>query len=194
MNYFIDCGTHYFQGLKSFNEIYNFDENWKIFSFEANPLIYNKSKEYYPQLQNLYHINKAVWINEDGIEINIDHQEPLTQGSNILKNPPTKDILWGTVYNWSSQIKVETINFSNFLKQIKNEDPKCDIVIKMDIEGAEFEVLKQIIEDESYKFINSIFIEFHERFFIESVKEYEEKKNKIITFLKDKNINVYEWE
>ena len=36
MKYFIDCGGHHGEGLKSFIEMYNIDKTWEIYSFEPN--------------------------------------------------------------------------------------------------------------------------------------------------------------
>ena len=60
---------------------------------------------------------------------------------------------------WDNKITVPCFDFSTWLKNnVKQEDY---VLCKIDIEGAEFEVLKKCIMDDTLKLINQIDIEFH---------------------------------
>ncbi len=60
---------------------------------------------------------------------------------------------------WENKIKVPSFDFSNWLgKNIQDGDY---VLCKIDIEGAEFEVLKKCIKDDTLKLITEIHIEFH---------------------------------
>lgn len=174
MKLFLDCGTHLFQGLSQFNEKFSFDENWEIFSFEANPYVYSMSLRDRPAYKNLYHLNKAVSTEDGFIEVNIDKNNIISQGTNILKNPPSVD---GVVtFNWFKQIKVECIDLVKFIDQRMFD--YC--VVKLDVEGAEFEILEKLISTNVVSKIDELYVEFHERFFKEELEKYTEKR-KILT-------------
>jgi FkbM family methyltransferase len=202
MNIFIDCGTHLFQGFKEFAEKYKIDGEWKCFCFEANPFTYEKSKDIFTELTNsgynIVHFNKAVYNNEGNIRINCSRDDSgpysdghFSQASNILKDPPDYDSTYHYGFNYNEEeIVVETIDFSKFLKENTTEEDF--VVVKMDIEGAEFEVLPSIIDEESYKLINDFYCEFHERFF-EPKSRYKSLKQEYINIFKNSNILFEEW-
>lgn len=60
---------------------------------------------------------------------------------------------------WNNKITVPCFDFSLWLKNTVKE--KDYVLCKIDIEGAEFEVLKKCIIDNTLKLINEIHIEFH---------------------------------
>ena len=71
---------------------------------------------------------------------------------------------------------VKCINFSNFLKSF-NDDTY--IVLKLDVEGAEYDILEHLIYEGTITKINELYVEFHDNFFNinsntlkEKIKEY----------------------
>jgi FkbM family methyltransferase len=195
---FVDCGTHLFQGFCNFAEKYNIDDSWECYSFEANPNTFQMSHDNYITLigdknLNLSHYNKAI-SNKDGkIKVNCskDSLGYVSQGSNTLVNPPTYDKQWKNSFDYINEdIYVESIDFSKFLKSICQPDDF--VLVKMDIEGSEFDVIDSLIETGAYKLIDEFYCEFHERFF-EPQKEYEEKKEYFKKFFVENNIKIEEW-
>lgn len=187
MNCLIDCGTHYFQGLNKLNSIYHFNDNWTIYSFEANPQTFEESLKYKPQFNNLFHINKAVSTKNGIVTINCDTN--CGQGSNILDSPPTKDILYGNNFTYYST-KIESIDLCNFIGHINADQ----LILKLDIEGEEFNILSKIIETNAYKKISVLYIEFHERFFPDKIDKMIEQKNYYVNFLQNKGVNIIFWD
>lgn len=179
---FFDCGSHLFQGFDSFVSICNIDENWECYSFEANPITYELSKSKYESLLNqgfkINHYNYAVLDKDDYVDVNCtiahDYDGSVTgsytgQGSNVLSNPPQG---WNFTYD-ESKYKVKTIDFSKFLKE--NATPDDYVVVKMDIEGSEFPVIDKLILDNMMKYINVLYVEYHEKFF-DDINFYSTKK------------------
>jgi FkbM family methyltransferase len=60
---------------------------------------------------------------------------------------------------------VKAINFSEFLFSFDKDDY---LVIKLDIEGAEYEVIESILDSGAISRINELFIEWHDHFFTKS--------------------------
>jgi FkbM family methyltransferase len=186
MNVFIDCGTHCGQGLRHFIDRFKIDKSWSVHTFEANPVTYKIYVENHHQ-QNDYvmHYNVAL-SNFDGFTtINIETppgEGDTGQASSIVSlekwNP------WGGELrkNFINSAKVPCWSLSRFIKENFTKEDK--IVIKMDIEGSEYDVLEQMIEDGTIEWVDHISVEYHSRFFInaEEIIEREKKiKSKIKT-------------
>lgn len=171
MKLFIDCGTNLGQGLKHFNNKFNLFNNpeFDIYTFEPNPYIQLDSM--FNNIKNLIKINKAVWIDEEPIkfickgkkdfELRKKYNEERFQGggSQIECTKKQYDIPEHVEVDY---INVEAINFSNFLKN--NSNKYSEIIVKMDIEGAEFQIIDHLIENDTLKLITELFIETHGRF------------------------------
>lgn len=207
MKIFIDGGTNNFQGLSSFHERLNFDKNWKIYCFEANPETYQRATKRVPHwLKNLdfQFFNQAI-ANVDGVvKINCASSDDScmhyydgvlwkncalrmfgkirrllnisphrNQGSNILENPPEND--GDHIFRYKSQ-EIEAVRLSNFVEKILEAEKPEKIIIKLDIEGAEFSVLDDLFASPVVSKIAELNVEFHERFFKGQEDEYKQKK------------------
>jgi FkbM family methyltransferase len=187
MKYLIDCGTHFFEGLKKLNDIYSFDDTWTIYSFEANPITFSKSHSYKPIYNNLIHINAAVSIKDGYKIINCECSEDgCGEGSNILEFPPQKDTLYGHIFKYN-KLETRTYDLSSFILNLSDID---FLVLKMDIEGEEYSILPQLLNSNIK--INDIYIEFHERFF-KDIEYYNNLNSSLISQLKNNGTKVIVW-
>jgi len=192
---FLDCGTHMFQGLSQFIEKFNIDTTWEIHCFESNPIVYKKSQDIREKFEkngfNINHYNLAVSDTNGVVKVNCAYSfegDYVHLGSNILKSPPTIDIKYNDAFKYKDDdIQVQAIKFSDKLKDICSEEDV--VILKLDIEGSEFAVLDDIIESETYKLLDEIYIEFHERFF-ENIELYQGKIQDYREFFKNKGIKV----
>jgi FkbM family methyltransferase len=192
MNHFIDCGTNLFDGLKSLDRVYHFNDNWRIDCFEANPLIYQEAiRVTEPSfLKRVNFHNQAVWKKDDFVEVNINEDVPMDNGSNILTTPPERDTAYNRKFNWKEKIRVPSVSLSRIILESKAQL----IVVKMDIEGAEFEVLQHLIQENSLKKIDHLYIEFHERFFIHEIDRYRRLKNDLLQHIRTQVKHFGDWE
>ena len=73
--------------------------------------------------------------------------------------------------DFKNRIKVKSINFAEFLNNFPQND---DIVVKMDIEGAEFRVLRHLIKTGAISRISAIDVEWHDfgNFRLRILKKY----------------------
>jgi len=142
MNIYIDCG-----GWKgdTIEEYYN--KNFLVIVFEPNST-YNC---YYESF-NIVPLNKAVWIYDGEIDFYIGTNYS-GLGSTLFKDKITSNI------KDVKPIKVPCIDFSKWILDNFNKDDR--IILKMNIEGAEYPVLNKMIEDGSIKYINKLIISFH---------------------------------
>jgi FkbM family methyltransferase len=180
MKYFIDCGSHFFQGLKDFDKMYKFDSKWTVFSFEANPVTYSLSKKSMPTNTGyqLFHENKAIWKDNSGAIVHCEGEKSDGCSSTIIKDPPAYDKAWGSKHQWTNSVKIPSVRLVDILQRVKPDSEK--VVVKLDIEGAEFDVLHDVIQSNSLHLIDDLCVEFHERFFMEKEQEYADIKSSLI--------------
>jgi FkbM family methyltransferase len=125
-------------------DIYS-SHRWEIFAIEANPYIIDKI----PKAKDTVILNKAIWIKNDKIKFFFSPQED-NYGSVYEKNYGEKAAL---------PIFIESIDFGKWLQ--KNFTIHDHIMVSLDIEGAEYEVLNKMIMDQTIKYIDGLFVEFH---------------------------------
>jgi FkbM family methyltransferase len=183
-NVFLDCGTHLCQGLLEFYENKIIDSSYKIYTFEANQITYGYAFHRTKQIPlDITIYNAAVWVENGFILFSQEMQgdnNPIGQGSSIVgigfehKNLlPPQPIL--------------SIDFSKFIEMLPEDS---NIICKMDIEGAEFSVLRHLINEGTINRLNKIYVEFHERFMKDESKE---SKLELIEMIKNLNIEIHEW-
>ncbi|WP_028982322.1 FkbM family methyltransferase [Sporocytophaga myxococcoides] len=130
-----DCGANIGTSCLYFSSLYPAS---KIIAFEADPNIASilKSNLDKNNIKNVDILNKAVWIDNNGIEFSIEGAD----GASIFGN--------------GKKVKVESVRLRDLLLQT----PKIDM-LKMDIEGAESAVLKDC--SDALTNVENIFIEYH---------------------------------
>lgn len=122
-------------------KIYGFEPNYK-FKPAWDDVIARQSQH----VKSIEFIPKAAWIDNDGIILS-EYENPT--GSSVMD--AKKDWDKGT------KRKVPSIDFSDWLLQFAGEE----IYIKIDIEGAEYPLLRKMIEDGTDLLCDLIFIEWH---------------------------------
>lgn len=139
---FINLGSQNFEtSTKWFKDNYkhmkNFNE-WEIYCFECDK---SKIGDTYKKYSNITVYNKAVYNYNGFIDI-----MGMGKMCRVLLDNTTE-----------STTKIECINFIEFIKNNFSIDDF--ILIKCDIEGSEFSILPDIIENSEY--VKEMFIEFH---------------------------------
>jgi FkbM family methyltransferase len=178
---FLDLGTHYGQGLREFIERFNINDSWRVYTFEANPITFEKyKKEFAHQTPYVESCNAAVSDHFGTITLNIEtppDEDATGQGSSIV--PIDNWDPWGnrsSGTHFHLQREVPCFDFSRFISDNFSKDD--EIVVKMDIEGSEFDVLEKMILDGTIEYINHISVEWHARFFTN--KEETELREKLL--------------
>lgn len=149
---FLDIGAN--QGLFTIAAAKN-KFNKKVYSFEPVPIVFKKLKKNIV-LNNVeekcFPINKAISDKNEKLKINFKSNH--TGGSSLRKRKNNSNQI-------SQVLEVETINYEKLAKYIKNNNEK--LIIKIDVEGYELVVLKQLINSKIWKNVKEIFYEVDER-------------------------------
>jgi FkbM family methyltransferase len=155
----IDCGSNiglsiiYFKKLYPYAKIIGFEPDLNIF----NILRFNLSKF---KIEDTELYPKAVWVND----------KPLIFRKNDSVGGHIIDI------EGDNTVKIEAIRLKDFLYQ--NID-----FLKIDVEGAEFEILKDCKDE--LKNVDNIFIEYH------SFHQYPQMIGELLTILKNAGFKLY---
>ncbi|MEI8174731.1 MAG: FkbM family methyltransferase [bacterium] len=157
----------------------------KIYAFEPNKNLFTFLKQKYSENQEIQIYEKAVY-NKDG---EIEFNTPSNENEDYIScswcgSISTIENLDKFVKNFKKKNVVETVNFSKFIKEKIFSKEKEIYLLKIDIEGVEFEVINNIIENNLYSKIKYIVCETHERFF----NDGKEKLEKLEKLIKEKNI------
>lgn len=181
---FVDLGSNVGQGYSWFKKYYCL-KNIEFELFEPNPhccAILRSMPDVKRGLANLNEVGVGVQNGEfEFYGLSKDQGGLLSQGGSINKSHNSN---W---YDASSEscISVKIISFSDYIEsQIESFDK---IIVKMDIEGAELDILEQIIENDVISHLDILYVEFHSHFQKLPEREVNLKREKnIIEFLSKK--------
>lgn len=183
---FLDCGTNLGDGLKHFNKRYNFSPEWELVLFEPNPNL----KQFIHD--NIVSANSSIpmtFIDRAVCGANCpdtmifsmqktpEHPEsPVGGGSTLLGKNEFKE---EELQNYET-VNVKTVRLSNVINNIMRphiyvqnnssvyNKGECMLVVKLDIEGAEYDVIQDLLDTGAAWAITDMHIEFHSRRFKES--------------------------
>lgn len=154
----IDCGANiglsalYFKKRYPQSEIIAFEPDKKVFEILKKNVL---SRKY----SDIKLINKALWKDNSVLNFKPDHADGGKICSSLNENT----------------IKIESVRLRDFI------DREIDF-LKIDIEGAEYEVLKDC--KDKLHLVNNIFIEYH------SFTNEQQYLNEILTILRDTGFRV----
>lgn len=131
----IDCGANV--GLSAFYFAQQFPKA-KIFAYEADAQIHQCLTNNVKKFTSVEAIHKAVWINNDGVQFSSEGAD-----GGAVSNE-----------NSSKTISVPSVALKDVLAQHAEVD-----MLKIDIEGAEVEVVRSVKDD--LKKCKNVFIEYH---------------------------------
>lgn len=180
---FLDFGTNKFQGYNLIKKKHGIDNTWLVHTYEANPLLFNYITENCPD--GIVVHNKAVWDKNEILEFLVDTDKIEWEGSRILH----KDNKIETNSNLQT-VKVESIDIYDIMKEYEKDD---FIIIKMDIETAEFNVLNKMIETNQMEKVDILYVEFHCRKFGEKRMKYRRLQENLLEQIRNIGVKVEVW-
>jgi len=154
------------------------DKGAEVYSFEPNPHAFSELLKRFKDNETVHCINKGVWDKNGSFKLylhqNSDESEvKWSTGSSLLgcKGNIRKD----------KYVDVEIIDLIEFIKNLNRRIA----LLKIDVEGAECEILDRIISEDVYKEIDRIVVETHDH----KVPELKKSTDLIRKMIRDKNID-----
>jgi len=148
---FLDCGANKGQSINYALQTVLREYEYEIHSFETLPLFVTKLNKYFNSDPNINIYHAAVW-NKDGAE-KFFVSSKSTESGTLLKEKSSGGI------SEDCFINIPTIDFSKWV--VNNLNKNDYIILKFDIEGAEYKVLKHLIQTGTIDYINEFRGEFH---------------------------------
>jgi len=183
---FIDCGANDGCSVRKFKKEKDPNSEYEYHSFEAND-IYQKDIE--ATGASYYH--KAVWVENKEVTfyvVTVDKSKGPGRRSGASTLNEEKNKLNLKNHPEIEAVTVEGVDISSWISN--NFSKEDHIVLKMDIEGSEYEVLEKMIEDKTFDMIDELLIEFHWKKCGVSKEQHTELYNKLLTY----NIPISEWD
>lgn len=146
----LDVGSHRGQSIQHFKQCTAYKKHsWTIYGFEPHKQLHEIASKAHPGITIF---NKAAWVHDNGIHF-YEGAKKLGESHTVMNNKTTGDI------NYNTPNTVTSIDLSRWIKDTFS--PSDFIILKMDIEGAEYDVLEKMITDNSISYISVLFIEWH---------------------------------
>ena len=127
---FIDCGAHNGESIELWQRMTKGNE-WEIFSFEPNPAKWEHLNSY----EGVTLQKCAVWINDSPKDFFIGNY---SEGSTLMKKKVSGKV------NYNNPVTTPCIRLSTWIQD--NFDKEDRVVLKLDIEGAEYAVIEDLIQ------------------------------------------------
>ena len=174
---FVDLGANLGQGYSWFKNYFN-TANISFELFEPNPNCVKQLEQLDDILAGRAALHPVGVGKEKGSFdfYGLDNSEggEYSQGGSIIKEHNSS---WYTSSK-DKAIKVKVIDFSSYLKDKSEMFDK--IIVKMDIEGAEVELLEALLEKNTVNLISILYVEFH--------SQYQSMEHSLSTRKREENI------
>lgn len=152
----MDCGSNTCKVLVERIESGLEDE---FFAFEPQPelvVCIEEVRKKHPTVP-IQFFEKAVWVHDGTMDFYLATEwGPNYRGGSTLLAGHIKNTC---KVDYSHPITVECIDFSRWIR--RNFKRRDHLVVKMDIEGAEYPVLERMVADGTIDYITELIVEFH---------------------------------
>jgi FkbM family methyltransferase len=145
---FIDCGANMGQSVDNFIEKWTDCKDYTILSYEANPRLASYFDRF-ANLKNFKFKQEAIWIYDGVIDFYLCNSGNASSSiigtkltGNLDKHPTT----------------VKCVDIDRIIRQYSKED---SVLLKIDIEGAEYELLEYMLAKNTFELVDRLYIEFH---------------------------------
>jgi len=154
---FVDCGANTCTVLRGFLAKF---PDFEFFAFEPQPALQHEAEKVirdHPATKITF-IGKAVWIRDEQLSFFLatSWAGNYRGGSTLLRGHTDN----ACQVDYNHPVQVEAFDFSRWLAS--NFTERDYVIIKMDIEGAEYEVLEKMIQDGTLQLVNELHVEFHQ--------------------------------
>lgn len=149
----LDCGSHLGESIKKFKTILN-SSDFEFYMFEPNIFLFeqiNSNSEF----EECKKFNNAVSNKNEIVKFwGCTGNNKSSVGATLEKSKADSDNISENDY-----IEIPSIDLSEFI--VDNFSKKDFIILKLDIEGSEYDVLEKLFDTNVIEYINELYIEFH---------------------------------
>lgn len=174
-DYVIDCGANIGEISERLSK-----SGATIYAFEPNPHAFAALQNRFVGQKNMHLYQQAIWIENSKMPLYLHSQANKDQVHYSVSSSlyASKDNV-----DKDSCVEVDTVDFSEFIFSLGRRIA----FVKMDIEGAEFEVVKSLIETKAIHQIGTLVLEHHAG----KIQEYQSKQFFCRLLAKERINNVF---
>jgi FkbM family methyltransferase len=176
--YFLDCGSNNGCSVRRFQRLYRDWDTFTIHSFEPNPVFrscFNDLKD-----RIVFH-EVAVWVRDDTVPFFLSGK-PKQYGSSLIKTKLTGKL------DLMNPVQVVAVDFDRWIKA--NIPSDAFVILKLDIEGAEYDVLRHMISGGTIDYVARLYIDFHYEKIGLDVSEH----NHLVQEIESRDIEILPWD
>ncbi|MFL6233066.1 MAG: FkbM family methyltransferase [Thermoanaerobaculia bacterium] len=153
---FVDCGSN---TCKVLAERIERGLETEFFAFEPQPDLaacVDEIRSRYPATP-IHFFDRAVWVHDGTLDFYLATEwGPNYRGGSTLLAGHVKN---AAKVDYAHPMTVKCIDFSRWIR--RNFSPRDHLVVKMDIEGAEYPVLEKMMAEGTIDYIAELIVEFH---------------------------------
>jgi len=178
----LDCGSHLGESVRKFKNMFSNIE-CEFHMFEPNTYLYDIFNSN-PEFDNCKKYNKDISNKNEIVKLWGCTKNKDSIGSTLEKSKADWDKIQSDDY-----IEIESIDLSEFI--LKNFSIDDYIVLKLDIEGSEYDTLDKLFQTGIIRYIKEIYVEFHTQWMCVS---YIERENIIRKKMEEINLKINNWD
>lgn len=173
--WFLDLGAHKGESVTLFRRDYPNASEFSIVSFEPNVDVH----KYFTlgDIKDVEFNSVAVWTENTTLTF---HRHQYSVGYSVYDTHPKS-------FKQQGEFQVPAIDFSAWLKA--KVSPDDYVILKMDIEGAEYKVLQKMLDDGTIDLVSKLYIEFHDHWMVLEEGEHD----RLVADLRAKGLTPYNW-
>jgi len=165
---FIDIGGHLGESVRQFYMQVPHSNEYDIYTFEPDRTCFNAIDVLFSEAKNVEVINACLG-REDGFTDYYPGNANTSEGGTIVTGKQTGAVAY------DKPEKVQCINFARWLRENIDEDDY--VIVKMNIEGGEYDLMEQLLDEDLTGLIDKCFIQLHSNKF--TMGEQRDRFNRI---------------
>lgn len=187
---FLDCGSNLGQGFSYFKEYFR-PNLYDYILIEPNPYCALQLAKLKDRWEAIEIIEAAVSTKVDRVKfygLTEDDRGKTSDGGSVLKDHNSSFY----TADETKAIEVNTFSLSDLIQAKKAN--YSSIVLKLDIEGSEYEVLEDLIANNTHTCFDALYVEFHSQYMLEPKRGiYKKRESEIIKRLKKDKVRCRIW-
>jgi FkbM family methyltransferase len=186
---FIDCGSNVGQGFTQFSRSYPL-AHYDYILVEPNPNCVPRLRQIVATAKGCVRlIEQAAGIGVGEVSFyGIDASRPTSEGGSTLKEH-------NSAYYAADEGKAFTVPTFSLAQLIRDSAGQYDsIVLKLDIEGGEYEVLDDMIRKDAHRALDFAYVEFHSQYMSEPWhSKYQPREDEFIQRFESDGVAFRRW-
>jgi FkbM family methyltransferase len=179
---FVDCGGHDGCSIRRFMCEFDPKGRFEMVTFEPN----DSFRERFSGFPRHRLIQAAVHDREGTEKFYLDREDG--DGSTLFHNKLTSANGGYGSLDIAHPVTVKAIDLSGWLSE--NTRPSDYVILKLDVEGAEYDILEKMLRDESLGRIRHLFIEWHWN----KVAVPWERHDAVLRELRSRRLHILDWD